>query len=202
MADAPTYTQSMKEAKGHGQAFLQSTVGQHPVTAAVVMGILVIIILVLIYYVIHYKTAAEAAGSKSAFGVRSVNNLSTGNNNPLWFHGAGDAGWGGPVHRETTAIQAAAYMPHLRQGNLVEKAHMHQGQHFREGMAAAPGGAECGAWDPAASAEAQALATIGSFKHDSYGEERLQGAVNSAYDSAAGLSDDHLQQLMHQGGAP
>jgi hypothetical protein len=58
------------------------------------------------------------------------------------------------------------------------------------------------AWDPAASAEAQALATVGSLQHDSYGERRLQGAINAAYDSNIGLTDAQLQELMHQGGTP
>jgi hypothetical protein len=61
----------------------------------------------------------------------------------------------------------------------------------------------CGVgWDPAASAEAEALATIGSLQHDSYGEPRLQNAINAAYDSSVGLSDEQLSTLMHQGGTP
>ena len=50
------------------------------------------------------------------------------------------------------------------------------------------------AWDPAASAEAEALATVGALQHDSYGEQSLQSAID--------LNDDHLAQLMHQGGTP
>jgi hypothetical protein len=61
----------------------------------------------------------------------------------------------------------------------------------------------CGVgWDPAASAEAQALATVGSLQHDSYGERRLQRAVDGAFDSNVGLSDRDLEALMHQGGTP
>mgnify|MGYP001377252101 CR=1 FL=1 len=61
----------------------------------------------------------------------------------------------------------------------------------------------CGrGWDPAASAEAQALATVGSLAHGSYGERRLMGAVDGAFDSNLGLSDEQLSCLMHQGGAP
>jgi hypothetical protein len=61
-----------------------------------------------------------------------------------------------------------------------------------------------GTWDPAATAEAQALATVGSLQHDSYGERSLMGAVDLAFDAttAAGLSDAQLQNLMHQGGTP
>ena len=216
----------MQEAKGHGKAFLQSTIGQHPVATAVIMGILVVLILILAFYVAKYKAKAAgslAATSKNSFGVRPIHNLNTGSNNPLWWHGSGDAGWGGPVHRETTAIQAAAYMPHLHQGE-------HMRRH-REGLATTPAsscpagtsavtyqnlggpiqtrcvpddyGLDCkGGWDPAASAEAQALATVGSLQHDSYGESRLQGAINAAYDSNVGLTDAQLQELMHQGGTP
>jgi hypothetical protein len=60
----------------------------------------------------------------------------------------------------------------------------------------------CGqTWDPAATAEAQALATVGSFQHDSYGERKLQNAINAAFDSNVGLTDDQLAQVM-AGGAP
>jgi hypothetical protein len=57
-------------------------------------------------------------------------------------------------------------------------------------------------WDPAASAEAEALATVGSLQHDSYGEGKLQRAINAAYDSSAGMSDAQLEAVMHQGGTP
>jgi hypothetical protein len=57
-------------------------------------------------------------------------------------------------------------------------------------------------WDPAAEAEAQALGTVGSFQHDSYGEAKLQHAINEAYDANVGLSDEQLATLMQQGGAP
>jgi hypothetical protein len=220
----------MQEAKGHSKAFLQSTIGQHPVATAVIMGILVVLILILAFYVAKYKAKA----SKGTFGIRSINNLNTGGNNPLWWHGSGDAGWGGPVQRENTAIQAAAFMPHLHQGSQVEHDHMHQLRRYREGLATAPASL-CPAgtsavsyqdddgsmltrcvpagyspdmstckdgWDPAASAEAQALATVGSLQHDSYGERRLQSAINVAYDGNVGLTDAQLQELMHQGGMP
>ena len=62
--------------------------------------------------------------------------------------------------------------------------------------------AACGmTWDPAATAEAQALATVGSFQHDAYGERKLQNAINAAYDSNVGLTDDQLAQVM-AGGTP
>jgi hypothetical protein len=62
--------------------------------------------------------------------------------------------------------------------------------------------AACGmTWDPAATAEAQALATVGSFQHDGYGERKLQNAINAAYDSNVGITDDQLAQVM-AGGTP
>jgi len=195
----------MSEAKGHGKAFIQSTVGQHPVATFVVMAALVLLIIVLAFYVNKYKAVAE----KGNFGVRSTHNLNTGGNNPLWWHGSGDAGWGGPVHREATEIHAAAYMPHLRKGPQVEHSHMHQARRRREGLATGPDMGDdfglpsaCGQWDPAASAEAQALATVGSLQHDSHGERKLQSAINVAYDGNVGISNAELQELMHQGGTP
>jgi hypothetical protein len=59
-------------------------------------------------------------------------------------------------------------------------------------------------WDPAASAEAQALATVGALSFDAYGESALQQAENGEYPypSRIGLSDRQLKGLMHKGYAP
>ena len=51
-------------------------------------------------------------------------------------------------------------------------------------------------WEPQAVAEAQALATVGSYQHDDYGETNLQAAINSAYDANMGLSESQLAKLM------
>jgi hypothetical protein len=54
-------------------------------------------------------------------------------------------------------------------------------------------------WDPTAVAEAQALATVGAYQHDNYGEASLQAAINSAYDTNVGLSESQLATMMlHQ----
>ena len=57
-------------------------------------------------------------------------------------------------------------------------------------------------WNPAASAEAQALATVGSFQHDHYGEKNLQHAINAAYDRNVPLNEVQLNEFLHQGGSP
>ena len=57
-------------------------------------------------------------------------------------------------------------------------------------------------WDPAASAEAQALATVGSYQHDQYGERSLQHAINAAYDRNVPLNEVQLNEFLHQGGSP
>ena len=63
----------------------------------------------------------------------------------------------------------------------------------------APSNGACkAAWNPAATAQAQALATVGSFQHDSYGERALQGAINKAYD-VGGLTEG---QPAGRGAAP
>jgi hypothetical protein len=195
----PSYSASFVAAKGHAQGFLQSTIGHHPVTAAVLMAVLVLVII----YLMYSLTKCHSKSGKGTFGIRPYNNLHTGNNNPLWWHGSGDAGWGGPVHREATDIHLAAYMPQAYAG-------------LREGLSTGPaspcpagttavsyqdeGGAlltrcvssgykanlsACKAgWDPTAVAEAQALATVGAYQHDDYGEASLQAAINAAYDAA------------------
>lgn len=165
----------MPGALSHAHSLFQATIGQHATMAAVAMGALIVVILVLLWELSKAKTALAAA-TKSSF-VRTPNNLTTGGNNPLWWHGSGDAGHGGTLHRDATAIHAAAFAP---------------------GAAPSCGGT----WDPAASAEVKALASVGSLQHDSYGEKKLQSVINSAYDgsSAAGLSDSHLSTIMHDGG--
>ena len=55
-------------------------------------------------------------------------------------------------------------------------------------------------WDMTATAEAQALAEVGGFQYDTYGERALQAAINSG-DNVA-LTDAQLQTLMHSGGTP
>ncbi len=49
-------------------------------------------------------------------------------------------------------------------------------------------------WDPAAIAEAQALAQVGAYQHDDYGEPKLQGAIRQAFDvkSAPPYSRTHM----------
>ena len=68
-----------------------------------------------------------------------------------------------------------------------------------DAWAGGAGSGECGAWNPEAAAEAQALATTGSLQHDSYGERALQHTINAAFDG--GLSDEHLVNAMHNGGS-
>ena len=242
MADtAPTYAQSFKEASGHGKAFLKSTIGAHPTATAVVMAILVVLILVLGYYVAHYKSKCDKGG-KAGFHIYSPGNLDTGNNSPLWQFGSMDAGNWGPVHRDPTPWNVAAYTPRWRDGNyrlaavngtVLPTVATKEG--MMGGMPSAPAGpcgpgetpvsyqnpdgstmtycrstnvlpgpaTVCGAgWDPAATAEAEALATVGALQHQAFAEKKLQRGINAAYDSNTGLSDTQLETLMHQGGAP
>jgi len=216
----PTYQQTYEDAKGHGKAFLQSTIGAHPGTTAMVMGGLIVLVLVFAYYAYANKGAGH-------FQVAPVNNMTTGNNNPLWQHGNMDAGNWGPVHREATSWNVAAYHPDWRAGGTRPAGGAREGLGNRgpcgpgevalvvqgpNGTTATycrstsdlPGPpAVCGrGWDPAASAEAEALATVGSLPHRSYGEGRLDSAVDAAFDSGHGLSDDQLTTLMHEGGTP
>jgi hypothetical protein len=215
MQTTPTTLPTYEAVKTHGEGLIHATIGAHPVAAAVVMGVLVLIIIILGYYVAHYR-----AMTKDHFQIVPMSNLTTGSNNPLWQLGSMDAGNWGPIHREPTQWNIAAYTPSARMG------YAHRGEGFEGGYPGPcpPGelpivgrdgsvqcvssGPEhfhgrCGAgWDPAASAETAALATTGSFQHEPVGERRLQRAINAAFDPALGLSDEQLTTLMHQGGAP
>jgi hypothetical protein len=215
----------MREAKGHGKAFLQSTIGQHPVGAGIVMAALIVLVLILGFFVVHYKDKCKPTGEGF---ITPMNNLVTGSNNPIWQLGSMDAGNWGPIHREATATNVAAWNPGWRTGayRRASREGMHVGGGspcgpgevpvtYTEGdgttvtycrsMSAMPGPPSvCGAsWDPAAQAEAEALATVGGLQPDAvYGERRLQRAIGGAFDSSLGLSDDQLTTLMHQGGTP
>jgi hypothetical protein len=61
-------------------------------------------------------------------------------------------------------------------------------------------------WDPDAIAEAQALASVGSYAHDPSGDEMaFQAAISSAYDAntaADTMSDAQLTAIMQGGTAP
>jgi hypothetical protein len=229
-----TYMQSYQETKGHFMAGLRSSIGRHPGTTALILAVLVVIVVILSVWLARTRARCH----KSGFHIYPHGNLDTGSNNPLWQFGSMDAGNWGPVHREATAWNVAAYEPGWRAGRY-RLASGHNTSHLgcgKEGMAAGRGAAPCGpgetpvtyrnpdgttmtycrssdvlpgpptvcgvGWDPAASAEAQALATVGSLQHDSYGERRLQRAVDGAFDSNVGLSDRDLEALMHQGGTP
>lgn len=197
-------------ASEHGKNFFRSTIGAHPVVSGMVMAGLVVIIFVLAYA--YWKCPTGKSGFLTQYPYTGLHSN--------WQLGGGDAGWGGSLQRETTPVQAAVFHPGWRPAGL-ERAICNSG---REGLSVGPGvtasdvanqgmgpgcGAGCGpsipcrpGWDPSATAEAQALATLGSLPHDSNGERSLQGAVNAAFDCDSGLSDNQLRDLMHNGGAP
>lgn len=232
-------------AQYHGKKFLESTIGCHPVSAAVVIGVLVLLVVIVIAVAVRKNNDLKACTSgKSGFAGARSNNLTTGNNNPLWWWGSADASLYGSVGRPSTAYHAATWNPAWRSDT--RKPIHHGGK--REGLAtplppvmpptmpASGGGLECvpgwkmGAdgmchfpshdtapvgpqnasncarnvheWDPAATAEAQALAQVQALPPDNYGERLLQNAVNLAYDAnpGDGLSDAQLEGLMYNGG--
>jgi hypothetical protein len=105
MADlAPSYTQSYADAKTHGRAFLQSTIGRHPVATAAGIAVLVVIV---IYLAVQWSRCRAKATS----GFLPINNLNTGGNNPLWQLGGMDAGNGGTLQRDATIYNVGAYIP-------------------------------------------------------------------------------------------
>lgn len=183
------------------------------------------------------KLAIEVAKNKDKMYINPYNNLNTGGMNPMWYSGQGDAGNGGPVHRETNARQVGAWHPGWRASAMRPHPakgapeHMHGG---RRGVGRGGGGEDnspCGPneyltedgttcmplsptppdpsarchteWDPAASAEAMALATEGVYPHRTFAPHKFQRAVDAAMDSEqTALSDADLMHAMHHGGAP
>lgn len=173
-------TSSLHDAKH----LAHKVVTQNPMYVLIALGVVSLIALILAYMWYGCKTAlAAATPAKSSGFVTAVNNMTHGGASPLWHLGNGDAGNGGSVDRASHPVH-----------------HMHPGA----------GRPSCGAWSADARDEAQALATVGSFAHDAYGERALQGAINAAYSSIGGeasaidaltSSDAVLTNVMHKGGS-
>ena len=225
-----------------------------------IIVLLILVIGFLVYKAYYGKNKAKKGGHAASH----FNNLTTGGVNPLWWNGNGDAGYGGPVTRDETRFQAAAFGggPSVFNGGLREGlAGSRAGLAYGGGMnpaqpipsgaggntnapmangsipwanvvACAPGqvpvhtpGPQGGIittcmpkggalpsvasacqskWDNAATSEAQALATLGSFGHDAYGLSKLQHVINGADSpastAATSLSDAALSSQLYHGG--
>ena len=176
----PTPTSGMPPASASGKNFLKSTIGQHPGTAAVILAVLVVLVLILGFMLTHWKAKSKCpAAGKFASGRSRLVSGPTPTPAPSSPCGPGE-----------TAVQYTD----PDSGTVLT---------YCQPSGGLPGpAAVCGkGWDPAATAEAQALATVGSLQHDNYGERKLQGAINAAYDSSVGLSDAQLTNLMNGGDA-
>ena len=164
----------------HAKALFETSIGRHPVAAAAVIGALVVAVLVLGYLYANARAAASAASAAPAAAKAGF--LSPTGHMPgthaHWELGNADAGNGGSVHRDITALQAAVFLP----------------------GAAGPGA--CGAWSPEAHAEAGALSAAGGLHgHDEIHGGAGAGGAGSA--GSAGAIDDHaLAAMMHAGGSP
>ena len=88
---------------------------------AVILGVLLLMVMVAYYHT--NKMRHHGHHSKNHFsnkvGVRKHNNLTTGGMNSHWWHGSGDAGHGGSMHRNPTAIHNAIHAPHKYREGLV-----------------------------------------------------------------------------------
>jgi hypothetical protein len=87
------------------------------------IGTAVLIVILVMVQQAHYHTNKMRHHSKNNFsnkvGVRKHNNLTTGGMNSHWWHGSGDAGHGGSMHRDATAIHKAIHAPHRYREGLV-----------------------------------------------------------------------------------
>jgi hypothetical protein len=80
----------------------------------------IIVLLILVIAFLAYKLYGGGNKKKHTAAKSHFNNLTTGGLNPLWQGGSGDAGYGGPMTREETRFQAAAFGggPSLFNGGL------------------------------------------------------------------------------------
>lgn len=204
-------------------------VTKHATAAFAVIVVLVILCLYFWHDMTQWRAAAKAGKTtKDGFGIAPYNNLNMGGNNPMWYLGSDHAGYGGDLMRDSTDYHVAEYTPSWRAGAVVAppREGMTSGAPGGYGPCAAhqtavtvqnPDGSmitRChnngvgpqrpctSAWDPSAVVEAAALATTGGMKHEANADRPLERAINSAFDSSVGLSDDQLERLMHQGGTP
>jgi hypothetical protein len=198
-----SYMNTLYGGRGYEFTALKDWIGAHALAVAVVIALLIILVIILAYYLNKYKKKCAENF------ITAVNNMTTGNNNPLWHLGNMDAGNWGPMHRDPTAWNVAAYHPSWRAS-----------ESDKEGMI----GKDCSAtqcnclprvagrmyccrkhWDPSASVEAEALATAGSFS--SYMPEsdvtarKMIDATCAAYDPSRGISDEALALAIHSGAA-
>lgn len=177
----------------HAKNLIQSTVGDHPTGFTVLLILLTIVIMYLIYRLSNCDTVtATIAATKSSFSNHPM---------PQWHHGGADAGHGGSLDRSTTHLQASAYLPHLRRGGCpagsTPVSYYAADNSLQthcvdiDPMACSRG------WSPAATLEAAALGSVGSLVQDTYGEQKLQAAVNGHQ-----LDDAQLEHLLQHGSAP
>ncbi len=181
---------------------------------AMIVILLILIVWLLILWTKYKRIKDKNKGEGFYHGGSS--NLATHGNHNLWWHGAGDAGNWGTLHREATPWHVGHYDPDVR---IRTQPWLYGGNTKSAVLSGACGAAPGPKWDPSATIEAQALAQVGSLQHDDFGEYKLQSAVDQAFDVTPNppyketrlaypnppnknLSDAQLAMVMHQGGAP
>ncbi len=163
--------------------------------ALLVVGVLLvaIVILVVMFSVCASKAAAKSKAQDAKDKMFSpLGNLSTGNNNPLWQHQMGDAGWGGSMHStrqpgEQRVWSASADGPHtmgVTNRGLTGSSQTHQDTLL----------SGCGAVSASAQGEAATLPGAGAL--DLTGSPPLSLGGGEAV-----MSDDALVRVMNGGSA-
>ena len=99
--------------------------------------------------------------------------------------------------------------PHAAQHHHKPKHHAGGGEGMASGPTVRPSFRPAGhmtackaSWDPAASAEAEALATVGSLQQDGYGDAALQNAIDAAEDGNVSFANTQLANSVRYGGMP
>jgi hypothetical protein len=188
---------------------VKQMIRKHPVAVGCVIATLVVLILILAFALFHYKDKCEGAAEGFGYGYGHGYSLYPFGH-PRHRRGHGHGGYrhghGGHRHYGYDGFASGAAGP-CAPGEVPVTYTEADGTTvtYCRSTSAMPGPPSvCGAgWDPAAQAEAEALATVGGLQPDAvYGERRLQRAVGGAFDSSLGLSDDQLTTLMHQGETP
>jgi len=109
-------TPGAASAQYHAKGFVSSTIGKHPQYAAIALAVMLIVIIVLIVVL--------ARRGKQPFTLYipnpgAMSNLKVNGNNPMWYNGSGDAGYGGSLQRPVTTRQIQSVDGATRRGQRI-----------------------------------------------------------------------------------
>jgi hypothetical protein len=181
MENPSSMSSTFQGMKQGSDIFLAHTVVKYPGTTVIIMAVLIVLVFILIITTVVYRNKWAACNHKSSF---YATNLSTGGNNPQWWLGSHDAGYGGSMHtaQNTSSGDTRAYGASTG------------GMHSM-GKWLHPGSGACSLTSPQAMAEVQAGQALQSIdpemlNNSNMGNYSEMPSINK--NSARHMNDDQL----------